>query len=57
VSSPAETELFVFLLAVKIIQKCLADYNQSLEIGIKKWVVKTAIGLITQLAFLKSSIK
>lgn len=30
---------------VKIIQKCLAHYNQSLEIGTEKPAVETAIEL------------
>jgi hypothetical protein len=42
---PAEVKLIEPMWVVKIIQKCLAHYNQSLEIGIEKLVVETAIGL------------
>jgi hypothetical protein len=41
----AEVKLIKLIGLVKIIQKCLAHYNQSLEIGIEKLVVKTAIEL------------
>ncbi len=44
-SFPAEVKLIYPRWLVKIIQKCLAHYNQSLEIGTEKLVLETVIEL------------